>query len=107
MHHIFNVVEYFLSLSGNRRDDPLTATWKYLQRRAWASLLLLAGALVVLSATGSMLETMEGNEILRSLADGSRPSAAWVVGGGTILICVFSMYSWGAVVWFAHKHGAE
>jgi roadblock/LC7 domain-containing protein len=107
VHHLLNIIEYFASLRSDRRDDAFTAKWKFLQLRAWASLLLMAVALVVLTAAGSMLDTLEANAILRSLGENLRPGAAWVIGGGTALICLFAMYSWVAVVWFAHRNGAE
>jgi hypothetical protein len=107
VHHIFNVIEYFSSLRVGRFDDPFTAEWKHRQLLAWVSLLLLVIGLVVLAAVGNMLDTPESASMLKPLADELRPGAAYILGGGLALLCLFVMYAWGAVLWFAHKHGAE
>lgn len=107
MHRIFNIIEYFSSLRAGRFDDPFTAGWKRKQLRAWVSLLLLGVALVVLTAVGSMLVTLEAASMLKPLADQLRADAAYALGGGLALLTLFVVYAWGSLLLFAHKHGAE
>ncbi len=107
MGHLFNVMNYFSSLRSIRSDDPLTGEWKATQRRAWASLLVLALGLGVSLLLANTLDALAANSMLGAVATQVRPTAAYVVGTGLPLLVLFAAYSWWSVVRFAQKHGAK
>lgn len=107
MHHLLNILNYFAELRASQRDDPFVAEWKATQFRAWAGLLVLLVGVGLSAAVASFLETMEGNPILRSMAEQWRPTLAYLVPGGLGVVFLFTMYSWWSVLRFAKKHGIE
>lgn len=107
MHHLLNILSYFDSLRAGRHNDPFTAEWKALQIRAWLSTVFLAVGFGLAALVANALDTFDENAIPRGLAEQLRPSAAYVVCGGLLLVLTFTAYAWWSLFRFAQKHGVE
>jgi hypothetical protein len=107
MNHLLNALSYLDSLRPSRRDDVLTAEWKGIQRRAWASLLFVAVGLMAGIVVANFLDSLTASPVLGWLAEGFRQPLAFAVLGGCGLALAFAVFSWWELYRFLHQHGGN
>lgn len=107
---VFGAANFFSNIRANRRDDPLLAEYKQLQRTCIASLLtfvvMLAGALLVESAATTFLEVLESLGAGRAV-DGARRFVAYGFAASASAAAAYVAYSWFCLFRFARKHGVK
>lgn len=106
MDFLFNVLNYFASLSDRHGADPLEDEWRAIQLRLWVSgalVLVVFGASVWAANT---LEAWSAVPLLAWLADGAREPVAFAAIGGYSLAVLFFLSSVWSLWRFLRKNGA-
>lgn len=107
---VFGAANFFSNIRANRRDDPLLAENKQLQRTCIASLLtcvvVLAGALFVGFAAATFLEVLESLGA-GSAVDGARRYVAYGFTASALAAAAYLAYSWFCLFRFVRKHGGR